>query len=85
MHGLIYGVFFLVLGIVGFLHWWRDFLLIIKGLLPLVFIAAGLFALSTAISMVREQHAPAQPERNEQDTPPEEQRGEDEGPLAGRQ
>ncbi|MFH1283540.1 MAG: hypothetical protein ABII27_07740 [bacterium] len=54
MQGLIYGVLFLVLGILSFTYWWKDFFGIIKGILPLALIVMGLLALSTGISMVRE-------------------------------
>jgi TctA family transporter len=59
MIALIVGIVFLVLGVLGLavFGWADDFLIVLKGSLPPIFILSGLAALALGISQIRDKIA----------------------------
>jgi len=50
--GLIIGSLVTLLGIWGFIAWWGDFLLVLKGSIPAMLIFGGVIALVAALSEI---------------------------------
>ena len=59
MIALIVGIVFLVLGVLGFtaFHWADEFLDVLQGSLPPIFILSGLAAVALGISQIRDKIA----------------------------
>ena len=53
MSALIGGIIAIILGAVGFLAWWCDFLIIIKGSLPLLLILGGVAAVYMSLDTIQ--------------------------------
>lgn len=52
--GLIIGSLVTLLGIWGFIAWWGDFLLVLKGSVPAMLIFGGVIALVAALSEIKD-------------------------------
>jgi hypothetical protein len=57
MIALIVGIVFIVLGALGLIFWGRDFVVVLKGSLPAIFVLSGLAALALGISQLRDKMA----------------------------
>jgi hypothetical protein len=55
MVSLIAGVVAVVLGIVGIVGWWWQFLLVLKGTLPALFILCGAVAIAAGFGTVKDK------------------------------
>ncbi|MFQ6104244.1 MAG: hypothetical protein ACE5OP_08120 [Candidatus Glassbacteria bacterium] len=53
--GVIGGVIAILIGIMGLVSWWSDFITLLKGTLPLLLILCGAVALVFGISEMRAQ------------------------------
>jgi hypothetical protein len=52
MLAMIFGLMFMVVSMWGIISWWPDFVNLIKGLFPFMFLCGGLIALITGVSSV---------------------------------
>jgi len=62
---LLGGIVALVIGIVGLIGWWADFVLVLKGVIPVFLVLGGALAIYLGIEEVKTE-APAK----EETTPP---------------
>ncbi|MDP3790691.1 MAG: hypothetical protein Q8R38_01445 [Candidatus Omnitrophota bacterium] len=53
--GVIIGVIIVLLGVRGLLFWWPDFLTVLKGAIPAMFIIAGAIAVIAGLSEIRDE------------------------------
>lgn len=53
--GVIIGAIIVLLGVRGIICWWGDFLTMIRGALPALFIFCGAIAVIAAISEIRDE------------------------------
>lgn len=61
---LIGGIVSVVLGVIGFSFWWSDFLMIIKGGLPILLILGGILAVYVGLDDMQDR---AKDERQKQE------------------
>lgn len=52
---LIGGAVSVIIGLLGLIFWWNDFLVILKGGLPLVFICGGILAVYIGLDEIQEK------------------------------
>ena len=52
---VVIGLVLLVLGVFGIISWWTDFGLVLRGLVPFLFLIAGLIAIGSGL--IREKLA----------------------------
>ncbi|MBN1622522.1 MAG: hypothetical protein JW871_08025 [Endomicrobiales bacterium] len=52
MLAVIFGLMFIVLGLWGVVVWWPDFLNVIKGLIPFMFVCGGFIAMIAGITSI---------------------------------
>jgi outer membrane biosynthesis protein TonB len=57
MIALLVGIVFVILGVLGLILWWGNFVVVLTGSLPPIFILSGLAALALGISQVRDKMA----------------------------
>ena len=57
MIALLVGIVFVILGVLGLILWWGNFIIVLTGSLPPIFILSGLAALALGISQVRDKMA----------------------------
>lgn len=63
---VIIGAIVAVLGLLGFIRWWGQFLVIVKGTLPAMLIFGGAVAAIAGLSELKdEQQAKKEPEKKE--------------------
>jgi len=58
---LLGGIVALIIGIVGLIGWWADFLLVLKGVIPILLVLGGALAIYLGIEEVKTS-APAKEE-----------------------
>jgi hypothetical protein len=58
---LLGGIVALIIGIVGLIGWWADFLLVLKGVIPILLVLGGALAIYLGIEEVKTA-APAKEE-----------------------
>ena len=56
--GLIIGAVIVFLGIKGMICWWPDFLTVLKGSIPAIFILAGAIAVIAGLSEIKDELSP---------------------------
>ncbi len=59
---LIGGIVALIIGIVGLIAWWGDFLLILKGAIPIILVLGGALAIYLGIEDIKTTSASPPPE-----------------------
>jgi threonine/homoserine/homoserine lactone efflux protein len=59
---LLGGIVALILGIVGLIAWWADFLEVLKGVIPILLILGGALAIYLGIEEVRTPSSTKEPE-----------------------
>ena len=55
--GIVIGAVIIVLGITGLTGWWGDFITVLKGCLPAVFILGGAIAVIAGVSEIKDELA----------------------------
>jgi flagellar motor component MotA len=55
---IVIGSIVTLLGVFGFLAWWPDMMIIVKGTLPAVMIFAGAIAVIAGLSELKEESGP---------------------------
>jgi hypothetical protein len=50
---LLGGIVALIIGIIGLIGWWADFLLVLKGIIPILLVLGGALAIYLGIEEVR--------------------------------
>ena len=68
MLAVVVGLIFAVIGLWGMVTWWPDFLIVMKGFLPLMLICGGLLAMIAGMSSIKDVldgKAEGQKEQNE--------------------
>ena len=50
---LLGGIVALIIGIVGLIGWWADFLLVLKGVIPILLVLGGALAVYLGVEEVR--------------------------------
>ena len=60
MVALIGGLAALILGLIGIIGWWTDFLLIIKGSIPLILLLGGALAVYLGVEEIKDKNRAAQ-------------------------
>jgi hypothetical protein len=56
--GVIVGAIIVLLGINGIICWWPDFLTVLKGSIPAMFILAGAIAVIAGLSEIKDELSP---------------------------
>ena len=64
MSMLISGIISVILGIIGFSIWWSDFIIVLKGIVPIMLILGGILAAYIGFDAIEDQ---AREERKRQD------------------
>ena len=59
MVALVAGIVMLVLGVLGLVFWWCEFINVLQGSLPIIFTICGLAALVVALSSIKDKTAAA--------------------------
>lgn len=59
---LLGGIVALIIGILGLIIWWGDFLLILKGAVPIILVLGGALAIYLGIEDVKTSSASPPPE-----------------------
>ncbi len=59
---LLGGIVALIIGIVGLIAWWGDFLLILKGAIPIILVLGGALAIYLGIEDIKTTSASPPPE-----------------------
>lgn len=54
MFAIIVGAGFVVLGFWGVVAWWQDFVIVLKGFLPVMIVFGGFFSVIAGASSVRD-------------------------------
>ncbi len=49
MKMLLIGIVALIIGVIGLIGWWSDFLRILKGVIPIIFVLGGALAIYQGI------------------------------------
>lgn len=57
MLAIVFGLVFMALGLWGLLSWWGDFLIILKGLFPVLFFFGGVIAVIAGATSIRDMRA----------------------------
>ena len=55
---LLGGIVALVIGVVGLIGWWADFVLVLKGVIPVLLVLGGALAIYLGIEEVKTESAP---------------------------
>jgi len=53
--GIVVGAIVILLGLQGLCGWWADFLTVLKGSLPVIFILGGAIAVIAGISEIKDE------------------------------
>jgi len=53
--GIVIGVIAVLLGLKGLAAWWGDFLMVLRGSIPVIFILGGTIAVIAALSEIRDE------------------------------
>ncbi len=61
---LISGIISVILGVIGFSFWWNDFIIILKGGIPILLILGGILAVYVGLDAMQDK---AREERQKQD------------------
>lgn len=72
MVALIVGAVMLVLGILGLVFWWGEFIVVLIGSLPCIFVICGLAAIAVGISSAKDKVCAAKKETEAPEVTPEE-------------
>jgi hypothetical protein len=64
---LLGGIVALIIGIVGLIGWWADFVLVLKGVIPILLVLGGALAIYLGIEEVKTESP-----KKEETTPPAE-------------
>ena len=52
--GIVLGITFLVVGLLLLINWWYEFLFILRGIIPAVFIFGGVIALIAGLNELKD-------------------------------
>ena len=53
--GIVIGVIALLLGLKGLCGWWSDFVVVLRGSLPVIFILGGAIAVIAGLSEIKDE------------------------------
>ena len=59
---LLGGIVALIIGFIGLVVWWFDFLMVLKGVVPIIFVLGGALAVYLGIEDVKTTSASPSPE-----------------------
>ena len=54
MLAIVFGLIFMILGLWGLASWWTDFMMVLKGLIPVLFVFGGLLAVIAGVTSIRD-------------------------------
>ena len=74
MLSLILGIVFTALGVLGLIHWFEAFKLVVKGGVPICLVFAGVLAIIIGISTLKESAQEQQAKKEEPAAKPEEKK-----------
>jgi hypothetical protein len=64
---LLGGIVALIIGIVGLIAWWGDFLLILKGAIPIILVLGGALAVYLGIEDIKTASPTPSPEEKKEE------------------
>ena len=65
MPHIIIGLVLVVLGVFGIISWWTDFGLVLRGLVPFLFLIGGLVAIGSGLIRERSEASENDPQNSE--------------------
>jgi len=63
---LLGGIVALILGVIGLIGWWSDFLAILKGMIPIILVLGGALAVYLGIEDIKTTSATPAPEEKKE-------------------
>jgi hypothetical protein len=63
---LLGGIVALILGVIGLIGWWSDFLSILKGMIPIILLLGGALAVYLGIEDIKTTSATPAPEEKKE-------------------
>jgi hypothetical protein len=63
---LLGGIVALILGVIGLIGWWSDFLMILKGMIPIILVLGGALAVYLGIEDIKTTSAAPAPEEKKE-------------------
>jgi len=63
---LLGGIVALILGVIGLIGWWSDFLSILKGMIPIILVLGGALAVYLGIEDIKTTSATPPPEEKKE-------------------
>ena len=63
---LLGGIVGLILGVIGLIGWWSDFLSILKGMIPIILVLGGALAVYLGIEDIKTTSATPPPEEKKE-------------------
>jgi hypothetical protein len=63
---LLGGIVALILGVIGLIGWWSDFLSILKGMIPIILLLGGALAVYLGIEDIKTTSAAPAPEEKKE-------------------
>lgn len=63
---LLGGIVALILGVIGLIGWWSDFLSILKGMIPIILVLGGALAVYLGIEDIKTTSATPAPEEKKE-------------------
>jgi uncharacterized membrane protein len=54
MLAIVIGMLFVIFGFVGLFFWWSSFMVIVKGLFPILFLCGGLLSVIAGVTRIRD-------------------------------
>jgi hypothetical protein len=65
---LLGGIVALIIGVVGLIGWWADFLKVLRGIIPIILILGGILATYLGIEEVKTESAAKKEETPKEET-----------------
>ena len=63
---LLGGIVALVVGVIGLIGWWSDFLRILKGMIPIILVLGGILAVYLGVEDIKTTSAAPAPEEKKE-------------------
>ena len=64
---LLGGIVALIIGVIGLIGWWSDFLQVLKGMIPIIFVLGGALAVYLGIEDIKTTSATPPPEERKEE------------------
>jgi hypothetical protein len=63
---LLGGIVPLIIGVIGLIGWWSDFLKILKGMIPIILVLGGILAIYLGVEDIKTSSAAPAPEEKKE-------------------